>query len=445
MSFKRRTTAKSTSNPLQGTRASPSSPATTITSSGVPSLDDILGGGLPLSCSLLVLAPDEHSAYGELVHKYFIAQGIACGQKVCVVDDHAELFVSECMWMPSAVPATVAYAEEDGDGQDDADAKVKIAWRYEQMKKFQTTVPSNHAFLSRVTDEFCRTFDLTYRIPGHVISEIIKSSRLVLLDIQGSDTNGSLITQTISRIVELLADPDSSPVRICIPSLGSPSWGDLRPQDILLFFHLLRNLLRNHPHACAAVGLPPHISVDGWGGPGWTQKLSWLSDASITLAGFTADPSLSSLFPSHHGLVQIHALPAPHTLLSPSDKFSALRGISAASASTGGGENNLAFKCMRKRLVFETLHLDVEGGVGERRTTPAANAIAIDESAWPSEKTSSPGNPTRKQAAAAAVVVELEETARPPAVAEPETATPKPVKTRKKVAFRSDRPDLYDF
>jgi len=38
---------------------------------------------------------------------------------------------------------------------------------------------------------------------------------------------------------------------------------------------------------------------------------------------------------------------------------------------TGGGENNLAFKCTRKRFVIETHHLDVEGGVGERRTTPA--------------------------------------------------------------------------
>jgi elongator complex protein 4 len=40
------------------------------------------------------------------------------------------------------------------------------------------------------------------------------------------------------------------------------------------------------------------------------------------------------------------------------------------SGSSGGRENNIAFKCMRKRLVFETHHLDAEGGVGERRTGP---------------------------------------------------------------------------
>lgn len=77
------------------------------------------------------------------------------------------------------------------------------------------------------------------------------------------------------------------------------------------------------------------------------------------------NPALAGLFPGHHGLVQTLRLPAPHTLLAPSDKFSQLRGLYA-------GENNLAFRCTRKRLLFETLHLDVEGGPGERRTPAPA-------------------------------------------------------------------------
>src|ERR1700691_3711821 len=76
-----------------------------------------------------------------------------------------------------------------------------------------------------------------------------------------------------------------------------------------------------------------------------------------------ANPSLAAISPTHHGLLHIYTLPATHTLLPPSDKFSTLRGLS--SSSTGGsGENNLVFKCMRKRLIFENLHLDLEGGVG---------------------------------------------------------------------------------
>ncbi|KAI0043189.1 PAXNEB-domain-containing protein [Auriscalpium vulgare] len=441
-SFKRRTAGKPATLPT-GTRPSPSSTSTIITSTGIPSLDDLLGGGLPLSCSLLVLAPDEHSAYGELVQKYFIAQGLASQQTVCVVGADPQDIVTECMWMPSSSPVSASTVQDEDDLHDEADAKVKIAWRYEQMKKFQTTVAASN----QSAEDFCRTFDLTCRIPRSVINEASKSSNLVFLAIEENAAPSSLIAQTIQRISDVLHQTSSSaspPFRICVPCLGSPQWGSLGPKEVICFLHLLRCLLHRHPDACAAVGLPPHLSTDGWGGPGWIRKLSFLSDASVTLAGFTADPSLSSMFPSHHGLLQIHALPAPHTLLPPSDRFSTLRGIASASGSSGGGENNLAFKCMRKRLVFETLHLDVEGGVGERRTTPSTNATALEEGA--SEDKVSAVTRRKGMAAAAAVEVQFEgeqSASRETDVAAEEGAHLK--KAKKKVAFRSDRPELYDF
>jgi elongator complex protein 4 len=124
-----------------------------------------------------------------------------------------------------------------------------------------------------------------------------------------------------------------------------------------------------------------------------------------------ANPALSTAFPLHHGLLRIERLPALQTLVPPSDRFSTLRG------SVGGsGENNLGFKCTRKRLVFETLHLDVDGGVGERRTTPG------------------PGVASTRDASAAAVRVEVE------------GAAVRSKKEKKRVVFESgDRPELYDF
>lgn len=68
------------------------------------------------------------------------------------------------------------------------------------------------------------------------------------------------------------------------------------------------------------------------------------------------------LFPSHHGLLHLHAPFHLGSLAPPSQKLSTLVG-------GRGGQNNLAFKLKRKAFVVETLHLDVEGGVGERRTT----------------------------------------------------------------------------
>lgn len=239
-------------------------------------------------------------------------------------------------------------------------------------------------------------------------------------------------------------------------------------KDILHFLHSLRSILRRHPYACASVSLAPHVSTDSWGGPGWIQQLGWVSDAALTLSAFSgrrlvfnlqgiilisapplADPSLTAVFPSHHGLLHIHTLPAPHTLLPPSDKFSTLRGLSASAGATGGSENNLTFKSTRKRLIFETLHLDIEGGVGERRTRPATNALDETSGAHGAgHKEHSAG-----KTAFAAVEVAFEDLEIEKSIlarvdgGDKATEVPliKPKKQKKSVAFRADRPDLYDF
>ena len=137
-SFKRRNVSKQ-ANLSSGTRSCPSSLLTVLTSTGNPSLDDILGGGLPLSCSLLVLAPDHHSLYGELIQKYFIAQGLACGQNLCVVDGGATELVQGCMWFPGTAAVT-----DDEDEMNLPNDKIQIAWRYAQMGNFQTTAPTSY-------------------------------------------------------------------------------------------------------------------------------------------------------------------------------------------------------------------------------------------------------------------------------------------------------------
>jgi elongator complex protein 4 len=225
--------------------------------------------------------------------------------------------------------------------------------------------------------------------------------------------------------------------------------------------------LRRYPYACASVSLPPHLSADSRVGQGWINKLSWLSDAAFTLSAFSglssllickekwlipshvANPSLIAMFPSHHGLLHIHTLPAPHSLLPPSDKFSTLRGLSTSATSGGGsGENNLTFKCTRKRLIFETLHLDIEGGVGERRT--ALSAVAIPANTSEGHDLSVHSDHQISKAALAAVEVTMEDVKLEKASLKTDSrvieATEVPdTKPKKKVAFRSDRPDLYDF
>ena len=108
---------------------------------------------------------------------------------------------------------------------------------------------------------------------------------------------------------------------------------------------------------------------------------------------------------------------------------------------------------MRKRLIFETLHLDVEGGVGERRTTPATTAIAMDEASH-SDAVHHRIDPPPRFAGAATIQVQVEEkmasiVATHSALDLKEASAPsafsKKSKPKKKVAFHSERPDLYDF
>ena len=140
-SFKRKATAKQASTHA-GAKSFPGASSTTLISTGIPSLDDILGAGLPLSCSLLIAAPDHHSSYGDLVQKYFIAQGLKTGHPLCVIADGAADFVGDCMWIPRNA-SDLANTPDEENSCDQEAQKMKIAWRYEQMRPFQTTASSS--------------------------------------------------------------------------------------------------------------------------------------------------------------------------------------------------------------------------------------------------------------------------------------------------------------
>lgn len=160
--FKRR--APSNNTPLPGgTAPSPSASALPVLSTGIPSLDDILGSGQPLNSILSVLAPDVHSAWGKLIARYYIAEGLALGQDVLVVGgsdkEDLEELVKGCMWMEESAkrvavmdanakdPGNAVADGEDSDAEglaDDLDSgnRTRIAWRYDNMKKFETSVSS---------------------------------------------------------------------------------------------------------------------------------------------------------------------------------------------------------------------------------------------------------------------------------------------------------------
>ena len=148
-SFKRKGASKQTAGTVYpGTQVSSASNLSIIVSTGVVSLDDILGGGLPLSCLLLLAAPDVHSSYGELIQKYFTAQGLADGHRVYIVGQDPDSFAKDIMWFPTSSTQKSSMSGDSDEGEKaELSQKVKIAWRYEKMKQFQTIVESTDQYV----------------------------------------------------------------------------------------------------------------------------------------------------------------------------------------------------------------------------------------------------------------------------------------------------------
>lgn len=106
-------------------------------------------------------------------------------------------------------------------------------------------------------------------------------------------------------------------------------------------------------------------------------------------------------------------------------------------------------------MVFETMHLDLEGGVSERRTTPADYTLeAVTSPEHVDDQHPHPKHPSSSKMSLAPVSVQLEGLELPKEIdqtgseaIEPNGPGPetKSKKVKKKVAFHSDRPDLYDF
>ncbi|EST06654.2 Elongator complex protein 4 [Kalmanozyma brasiliensis GHG001] len=310
--------------------------------------------------------------------------------------DHLNAVADEDDVEPHASTSALEAGAEGGRGSEQREREMKIAWRYHSMKQFNTTVnePSTEAI------PFCQTFDLSKRIDSRIIQHAMDTGKLELVDTSASSSGSSginsyelaytAIEAAASRCRQLAsASPTSAPpvLRIAIRSLGSPSWvvprGRSRAVESVRFLSRLRRLLRTHSLSPTAplpsmsiLTLSPHLLRPTTPPTNLAHRLVHSVDAAISLSAFSPSPALRSAFPAYTGAVKILNTPSVGTLTNPSIRSSVLRGMGGAPAGgreggAGGGENNLAFKVRRKRVVIETLHLDVEGGVSERRTKPA--------------------------------------------------------------------------
>ncbi|KAL9542826.1 hypothetical protein MBANPS3_008413 [Mucor bainieri] len=400
MSFKKRNVDQQPKLP-SGSRLSAYNGQLLI-STGVPSLDDILGGGQPVG-TVMLIKEDRATTYAQLLLKYFIAQGISSGNHCAITsrDEDPEEMLKTLMWL------STSDKDDDDDSSDktknartDAESdRMKIAWRYSHLKRFETGVKAKPASpvpqqqqaantasdpSQKAADEpkpYCSQFDLTKRVPAAVLEQANTEILQWNMEADGEndddeeeDDYESLINKVrkvvldgnFSSAVPVAPGTPRNALRVAIHSLASPSWQSKTPYDLYKFFHALRGLLR-FSFGTAVVTVPAYLYDEV---PNVMKRIEHMVDAVIEIESFAGDPvhNEAAYTQNYHGFFHVHKLPVLNSLLPPSTKLSVL---------SAGGSNDLGFKLRRKRFAIETFHLPPEGGVVTRRTEPPSSSAPV--------------------------------------------------------------------
>ncbi|KAJ2792977.1 Elongator subunit elp4 [Coemansia guatemalensis] len=393
-SFRRNTAGQQTTKPPPATRLNPHS-AQLLVSTGVPSLDDVLGGGLPVG-GILLIEEDRQTDYSSTLLSYFASQAIAAGHELCIVDADQEVALKDQLpgWASTAheMQAKSGLNDKSSAGST-PDEPMKIAWRYQNMPRIdsdrddydgKSSKDSSTLADARETP-FCERFDLSLRIQPKVIEdatiEIVTGASL--LRASNEDHGGDMYKCVLDRIARLVDDRFSSLkpaapganrniLRIEIRSLGSGFWQGSDSLSILKFLHRLRGILR-YSYAVCVVSFPAHLYEDGGVRMPVVRRVEHLCDAVIQLESFEGTfatpsdivarqsmPAAAAAASDYHGFLHIRKLPRLNSLTASMGRLSLLH-------SGGGSTNNLAFRLRRKKFSIETYHLPIEGGVTERR------------------------------------------------------------------------------
>jgi elongator complex protein 4 len=141
-----RVLATSGLTPSPGTKPSIHVPGHILTSTGVPSLDEVLGGGLLLG-SVSVLEEDYPTGYAKHLLKYWVAEGAAQGHRTLWIS--AERGVEMLEGLPAwkevpneASPTSASSPTGKAPAPPAGPGKMKIAWRYEHLPQLDKSTPS---------------------------------------------------------------------------------------------------------------------------------------------------------------------------------------------------------------------------------------------------------------------------------------------------------------
>mmetsp|Transcript_32835 Transcript_32835/g.53271 ORF Transcript_32835/g.53271 Transcript_32835/m.53271 type:complete len:415 (-) Transcript_32835:2-1246(-) len=333
---------------LPGTRPSPFT-AQVLCSSGLQTLDEILGGGVQIG-SLFLLEEDENSRFFLSLLKYFIAEGVTTGHSVLLCSADAPPNAILCT-TPQVILSsqTLSLQDEEEDKEGDDAQHLKIAWRYRKYLGSEITgsVPSPEqqqqapvVFAPDMTRpslvgggaSFCHDFDLN----SPIVAEALAAARAVTesVDVQslvkasssgeGQISSNELFAVLYRRIAQFVAALGRQPIaarrvgRVVIHSLASPFWpvshwsNENEQLGLYRFLQSIRMLMRTTPNCLCFVTMPSHLHSRSL-----VRKVQHSCDYVINMESFSGKGSGEAVpaeFQDIHGLLRIVKLAHINTL-----------------------------------------------------------------------------------------------------------------------------------
>ncbi|XP_077421025.1 elongator complex protein 4 [Vanacampus margaritifer] len=372
-SFQKKTRNKLLSIP--GTRLSVQN-GQLLVSTGVTSLDYLLGGGLAVG-TVLLIEEDRYDSYSRMILKYFLAEGVVCQHELflAAAQDHPNEIFQE---LPDPIlddvvmhqPAEQPRLSCEPQGNLDA---MKIAWRYQNLPKVQSGLASLSRFghyydVSKTMEPEmrqaakCHHFYLPEH-PSHssaTHSPVLESYAALLKSIE------EVICREGFNVAAAPMTKSRNILRIGLHSLGSPLWDDdlcfqgnpKHSHALTTFLYGLRALLRSSL-SVAVVTVPSHLIQN----TSLMGSITRLCDNAIALESFKgSERETSPLYKDYHGLLHVRQVPYLNCL-----------------ASQLPDHKDLAFKLKRKQFSIERLHLppDLSETVSRVSRAELAGATAV--------------------------------------------------------------------
>ncbi|KAK4356326.1 hypothetical protein RND71_025297 [Anisodus tanguticus] len=289
-SFSRNISSAATSQ-IPGVKLGPN--GTSFLSSGIPDLDQILGGGFTLG-SLVMIMEDPEAPHHMLLLRNFMSQGLMHKQPLLYASPERDP-----RGFLGTLPSPMASKEGKSHEQPaDQDTNLRIAWQYKKYFGEQNSEVQRGG-----KAEYCNDFDLRKPLERHFYS----GQRVDCISLRDSPNLAPLLERcsTFSAQISKSDGNITFAGRIAIQSLCSPQcdFSD-KDWDMLSFIRSLKGMVRSSG-AVAVISFPPSLVS-----PTFVKRWLHLADTLISVKAIPdEDKELAKLLTGYQdmlGLLSVH-------------------------------------------------------------------------------------------------------------------------------------------